>query len=60
MRVFFALYRMKFDLVLRKLWMIWLVQEIREPDHADHVIGHLVKFEVIKELKGPMFLQAKQ
>ena len=31
---------MKFDLVLRKLWMIWLVQEIREPNHADHVIGH--------------------
>ena len=22
--------------------MIWLVQEIREPNHADHVIGHLV------------------
>ena len=32
---------MKFDLVLRKLWIIWLVQEIREPNHADHVIGHL-------------------
>ena len=33
---------MKFDLVLRTLWIIWLVQEIREPNHADHVIGHLV------------------
>ena len=40
----FALYSMKFDLVLRKLWMIWLVQKIREPNHADHVIGHLVHF----------------
>ena len=39
---FFALYRMKFDLVLRKLWMIWLVQEIHEPNHADHVIGQHV------------------
>ena len=38
---FFALYRMKFYLVLRKLWMIWLIQEILGPNHADHVIGHL-------------------
>ena len=37
----FALYCMKFDLVLRKLWMIWLIQEICDPNHADHVIGHL-------------------
>ena len=36
-----ALYCMKFDLVLRKLWTILLVQEIREPNHADYVIGHL-------------------
>ena len=32
---------MKFDLVLRKLWTILLVQEIREPNHADHLIGHI-------------------
>ena len=32
---------MKFDLVLRKLRMILLVKEIREPNHADHVIGRL-------------------
>ena len=38
---FFALYRMKFDLVLRKLSTILLVQEIREPNHADQMIGHL-------------------
>ena len=33
---------MKFDLVLQKLQTILLVQEIREPNHADQVIGHLV------------------
>ena len=38
---FFSLYRMKFDLVFRKLWTILLVWEIRGPHHADHVIGHL-------------------
>ena len=38
---FFCTYRMKFNLVLQKLWTILLVQEIREPHHADHVIGHL-------------------
>ena len=38
---------MKFDLVLQKLWMIWLVQEIREPNHADHVIGHLAYVSAI-------------
>ena len=32
---------MKFDLVLLKLWAILLVQEIREPNHDDHVIGRL-------------------
>ena len=29
-------------LLLRKLFTILLVQEIREPNHADHMIGHLV------------------
>ena len=38
---FFALYLMKFDLVLRKLWTILMVQEIREPHNADQVICHL-------------------
>ena len=33
---------MKFDLVLRKLWTILLDQEIREPNHADHLIGQRV------------------
>ena len=37
-----TLYRMKFDLVWWKLWKILLVQEIREPNHVDHVIGHLI------------------
>ena len=46
--VFLALYRMKFDLVLQKLWTILLVQEIREPNYADHVIGHLVHPILIK------------
>ena len=32
---------MKFDLLLRKLWTILLVQEIRELNHADNMIGHL-------------------
>ena len=44
MRVCFALYRTKFDLVLRRLKTILLVQDIREPNHADLVIGHLVVY----------------
>ena len=40
--VFFALYSMKFDIVLRKLCTILLVQEICEPHHADHMIGLIV------------------
>ena len=23
--------------------MIWLAQQIREPNHADHVIGHIAE-----------------
>ena len=37
----FALYRIKFYQVIRKLSTILLVQEFCEPNHADHVIGHL-------------------
>ena len=43
-----ALYRMIFDLVYRKLLTIFLtcdvrllVRKVREPNQADHVIGHL-------------------
>ena len=37
----FALSRMKFDLVLRKLWLILLVQEIHAPNHVDPVFRRL-------------------
>ena len=38
---------MNFDLVLRKFRTILLVQEIREPNHTDHVIseGAIIKFQ---------------
>ena len=40
---FFVLYLMKLDLVFENYeqFSLPVVQEIREPNHADHVIGHL-------------------
>ena len=46
---------MKFGLVLRKLLKILLVQEIREPNHAHHVIDHL---DCVKS-NGSHILKAK-
>ena len=49
---------MKFDLVFRKLETIILVQAIREPHHADHVIGHLERVQY-KGLQLPVAKRAR-